>query len=281
MKTIKTKIVGIDPAPKKGLQTFDGCNSSSYEIKECSDFIKQLLKEKSILVCWDAPMTGPPASVVSEAKKAFGSVYTKRPIERFFSTSGRTYGSGTSDFKTPPGISVRSYSGCPHWTISRALIGLPRLGVYDSNDPPFSLVTSDSMRKKIIRNVVEVHPAVAIWLWCRDSDEMKAENTNWFYKPKSNTTKLNCKNNISKFWKILLEKPFIREIIKDDSAPSNDDDLDARVSYILGRLWLDEPHEVKLLGDGDSGAFLLPAYKGMSDKFAAFIESRREKRQAS
>jgi hypothetical protein len=43
---------------------------------------------------------------------------------------------------------------------------------------------------------------------------------------------------------------------------SNDDELDAIIAWILGKLWLenrqDENFQVKLLGNGQTGSFLLP-----------------------
>ena len=54
-------------------------------------------------------------------------------------------------------------------------------------------------------------------------------------------------------------------------VPRSDDQLDARVAYALGRLWLDDPVTVLLLGDEDSGSFLVPFAPGIEVAFRSFV----------
>jgi hypothetical protein len=46
--------------------------------------------------------------------------------------------------------------------------------------------------------------------------------------------------------------------------------LDARVAYALGTAWLNNAHNVKILGDRDSGGFLLPMIDKIEDEWAKF-----------
>jgi hypothetical protein len=134
------KVVGIDPAPKKGLTVFDGTDYH-VPVSDAARFIKDLTTNSDVLLCWDAPLTGPPLGAVA-GRETGRSAFTQRPIEAFFSRASTGY-------KTSKGISVQPYSGCPHWAISRSLIGLPRVGPFDARDEalPFRLVATDNPPK--------------------------------------------------------------------------------------------------------------------------------------
>lgn len=264
------RIIGIDPAPKKGLQVFDylagpgGDSDSHRPVNGSRAYVGELKKISHVLVCWDAPLTGPPTSVTSSSPpEADGSDFTQRPIESFFSRA---------PMKVPKGISMRGYGGCPHWTISRSLIGLPRVGPYDQADNlPFQLVTSQEAKPTSGRHVVEVHPALALWLWCR-----RAHKGPWEYKKNEEDRK--------KLWQVLLNQvlPALEtlrlEAFKDIPEPSNDDQFDARISWLLGTLWLNDMGVI-LLGDADSGAMLVPdvplsGKKTLHDEFRSFVQVR-------
>jgi predicted nucleotidyltransferase len=47
--------------------------------------------------------------------------------------------------------------------------------------------------------------------------------------------------------------------------------MDARVAFVLGRLWLDAPDSVRLLGGVDEGTFLVPDVEGLEEAFGEFI----------
>lgn len=251
------KIIGIDPAPAKGLDVFDG-NDRRFPLAEAHGFIRRLREADDVLVCWDAPLTGPGA-IVAEGGAPSGSAFSQRPIEQFFSRSRH-------GFKVPPGVSVLGYSGCPHWTISRSFLGYPRVGPYDvpERDLPFRLVATNSA-PQFGRWVVEVHPAVAIWLWCRGEREPGAP---WKYKGQADL--------VAEIWEHLVDLAPFANIFTGSSltAPISDDQLDARVAYALGRLWLEAPHEVVLLGDLDAGTFLLPQVAGLVEAFDAFYSAK-------
>jgi len=257
------KVSGIDPAPRRGLQVFDGTDHQ-IKLEESAAFLADLARDDDHLVCWDAPLTGPPSWVV-EGAAAEGSAFCQRPLESFF-------GRASTGFKAPPGISVQGYAGCPHWALTRSLLGLPRVGRFDgkAESLPFRPMTSDSQRPERGRCIVEVHPAVALWLWCRDE---RGDAASGLYK-----SSLVCKADRDKLvleiWESLLRvRAFAGTFPPTLRDPGTDDELDARVAYALGRLWLDDPAEVSFLGDADTGGFLLPRVPGMEERFRSFVES--------
>jgi hypothetical protein len=250
-------VIGIDPAPTKGLHVFDG-GDHHISLDNARSALNSYAAS-DVLVCWDAPLTGPPIPIAN-GSEASGSSFFQRSIESFFSRAW-------TGFKTPLGISVRGYAGCPHWAMTRSLIGLPRVGPFDAEASllPFNLLTTNSP-PVYGRCIVEVHPAVAIWLWCRSERDPLA---NWEYKK--------SREVLHELWNILLRIESIANLFHDNvnDVPISDDALDARVAYALGYLWCHEPGAVTLLGDGDSGAFLLPCIDGMEDAFNAFASGKR------
>jgi hypothetical protein len=255
-RALGMKVSGIDPAPTKGLSVFDG-QDREIELGSSAAFVADHASSDDQLICWDAPLTGPPSSVVGGAAAA-GAAFSQRPIESFFSR-------GSTGFKTPKGISVQGYSGCPHWALTRCMLGLPRVGTFDAaaDSLPFLLLTREEQRPARGRCVVEVHPAVALWLWCREG---RSAGASWQYKKDEAV--------LLELWEELLEVPAVAGVLSHVRAmmPKSDDELDARVAYALGRLWLDAPDAVMLLGDADSGSFLVPRVKGLEMAFQAFIE---------
>ena len=195
LEALRMKVSGIDPAPRRGLTVFDGADHD-IKLEESAAFVADLASDDDLLVCWDAPLTGPPSSVVGGAA-AKGADLTQRPIESFFSRAG-------TGFKTPPGISVQGYAGCAHWTITRNLLGLPRVGRFDAPDEslPFHLLTDHDQRSVAGRCVVEVHPALALWLWCRESRDAAAS---WNYK-KDRTV-------LIELWLQLLTAPAVAQVL--------------------------------------------------------------------
>ncbi len=249
------KVCGIDPAPKKGLTVFDGADHD-IALEEAVAFVADLASDDDLLVCWDAPLTGPPASVLSGAA-AKGAAFTQRPIESFFSRAG-------TGFKTPKGISVLGYSGCPHWAITRNLLGLPRVGRFDAHVESLPLFPLTDQHPRPMHGccIVEVHPAVALWLWSRQRRRLTAS---WLYKKERSV--------LRELWLELLTVPGVAEALcQVQTVPKSDDELDARVAYVLGRLWLDDPASVVLLGDADTGSFLIPVVPGIVQTFQSFVD---------
>ena len=246
-------ISGIDPAPSKGTTIFDGSSFSQMNPRQLVAYLDELRTKAQALICWDAPLTGPSATDIEATRDGD---FSQRTIERFFSRT-------VTGFKTPGGISVLPYSGCPHWALSRAVVGLPRLGPWDSGleDLPFKFVSTDSPPTQPGHYIVEVHPAVAIWLWCKEA----FPSGPWDYKKNSDT--------LAVLWTCLSDRlePCGLPSLK-DFAPKNDDELDAFVSFALGFLWLHDPDKVFLLGDGRTGSMLLPRDQDLEVAFSEFCD---------
>lgn len=251
------KVVSIDPAPSKNAVIFDGafthmsaCDLPAY----CSE-----LAHQDTILCWDAPLTGPPAI----GNNSFGASYSQRIIERFFSRN-------STDLKTPAGISVLPYSGCPHWAITRASVGLPRVGLFDSETTlPFRLIADNDFDRTSGRWIVESHPAVAIWLWCRNSTELPDTET-WVHKgrPPSRT--------IEELWGRLTAKwnasgiDKIKSTVTSMDVPANDDQLDAVTGWVLGMMLLYKDQSVSVLGNKETGAIVLPTSEALTQSFKNF-----------
>lgn len=252
-------IVAIDPAPAKpSTICTPGDHSGTVKFETVpghgmGKYVERLAGHPDCLVCWDAPLTGPREPRNSQAT---GNSYSQRGIESFFS-QGR-YG-----FKAPKGISVRPYSGCPHWAITRATLGLPIVGPWDLPEdqlPLEPIFSRDFPRETTGRaRVVEVHPAVAIWLWCRDHWD-----GSWEYKIRS-------RNSPSgQVFRALCE--ILEEVSTLFGGPlANDDELDALVGYTLASRWVEGDGSVILLGSREEGGFLVPNVEGIEEAFADFV----------
>ena len=61
-------------------------------------------------------------------------------------------------------------------------------------------------------------------------------------------------------WGVLMGIPSIKNSLSDSlqSTPVNDDQLDARIAYVLGKIWATGDESVVLLGGLNEGTFLLP-----------------------
>ncbi|MDE0507448.1 MAG: hypothetical protein OXI17_02290 [Gammaproteobacteria bacterium] len=202
---------------------FDGTEYLRLNALELREYLDGLAGAKeAVLVCWDAPLTGPfdPDDAGSHRFD-----FTKRPIERFFPLD-------ETGFKTPKGISVQGYAGCQHWTISRSLLGLPRVGPYDKpeNNLPFRLVAASGGPMRSRKSVVEMQ-------------KVRGE-----------------------MWKIVLERSGYAE---DLPRPETDDQFDAAVGFILGKLFVldgtQTPRRCLILGCSEFGALLLPNIPGLAD----------------
>ena len=254
-------VISVDPAPGKKSTIFDGINFLPKSSPELRSYLGN--RARDTLLCWDAPLTGPadPRSAGTQ-----DGDFTKRLIERFFSRD--------KGFNTPKGISVRPYSECQLWTITRSLLGLPRTGCYDKDfqQLPFHLLPDPQSEQDDRASVVEIHPAVAAWLWCRD---VRSKDAAWNYKDKKNKEK-------DKIWKelwcIVLRETGFRWVRR---KPKNDDEFDAAVGYILGSMYVQqrrdrgEPRRVVILGDRCTGSFLLPVVPELEKKWCEFRPKKR------
>lgn len=281
MEQQKIRVFGIDPAPAKGLWCFpsvtckdneEGPNEKTKNPAAPAIAAIERIEEDAVgdaitLVCWDAPLTGPPSIYVQRALRNASSEkhnpnpFAQRAVERFFSRKDWNH-------KAPSGISVQPYSGCSHWAISRALVGLPLTGKYDHEYRrlPFKLLTDEHERANLKtgqKYIVEVHPAVAIWLWLKKPGT-EGSDRDWRYKGTKNAA------NRERIVEDLLRVDAVRKAIanpgdctlKEDEIKNemvaSDDMLDAFVAWVLGTRWFRGNNEVVLLGNVDTGCMLLP-----------------------
>ena len=240
-------VLAIDPSPGKKSTIFDGKEFKTKSGLELRSYLDEPFnRSPKMLLCWDAPLTGPadPASAGTQTRD-----FTQRLIERFFMRS-------ETGFKTPKGISVLPYSGCPHWTVTRSLLGLPRIGPYDLEYQrlPYRLLPAPQWEQADRPSVVEIHPAVAAWLWCRKDRKNCTKTSVWNYKKDEGVRK--------ELWSIILERT--RFPWGGFPTPENDDQFDAAVGYLLGSMYLRHlganvgKPSVAILGDRTTGSFLLP-----------------------
>jgi len=256
-----TKVVSIDPAPSKDAVIFDGefhKIAASNLVQYCSELAND--KKTNILLCWDAPLTGP----ASES----GS-FSQRTIEKFFSCA-------KMGFKAPPGISVLPYCGCPHWAITRACLGLPYCGRFDMDigKLPFRLICDIADVRRHNCCVIETHPALAIWLWCR-STENRDNNSSWAYKGKKPARTIgDLWILLTQIWNDMQVDP-VTDTINNIRAPENDDELDAFVGWVLGTLLVAGESSVGILGDLKTGAIALPMTSDLKKSFQDFCTCKK------
>jgi len=224
------KVIGVDPAPSKNSVLFDGKDFKSFKFEELKEYIQNISKIYSdLLVCWDAPLAGSKDSL------------TIRKIERFFYQNSKN----AKELSIPKGISTLGYASLPHWSISQYIFGLPIINKELQKEGKFKLLTSNIPIKGLY--IAETHPALSMWIILKNRIDIK----DWIYKGRKGDKKL-----IKKFHEALMEIEEIRDIAPSNLKIENDDQLDAFVTYIVGKLYLKD--SATIYGDNDFGAFLLP-----------------------
>ena len=155
---------------------------------------------------------------------------------------------------------------------------MPRLGPFDAayHCLPFHLLPDRKGEfpgpevERVERPcVVEIHPGVAAWLWCKDLKEFESEDGNgdgWEYKKNDGLR--------AKMWRAIRRECGIGESLPEE--PCNDDQFDAVIGYILGVKWVrgdrrdSGEEEVVLLGDRKNGSMLLPRMAGLCEAWEEF-----------
>ena len=166
------KVIGIDPAPSKKSIVFDGDDFRELTPLELKEYIDKVAKEhNSLFVSWDAPL--------SAAIDKDNFSLTIRKIERYFNRLGRY----AKELGIPEGISTLGYSGCPHWTMSQYIFGLPILNSSLQSSSKFKLVMNEAEIKTNGLYITEIHPALSMWILLKDklNDNPLFKNS-WKYK---------------------------------------------------------------------------------------------------
>jgi hypothetical protein len=83
-------------------------------------------------------------------------------------------------------------------------------------------------------------------------------------------------------WHTLLINQQVAEALSAvrDLPPASDDEFDARIAYALGKMWLEAPGAVVLLGNLDVGTLLVPRVVAVEEAFARFLQSPRARQPA-
>ena len=208
------------------------------------------------LICWDAPLTGPKLNGGRSFRPEKN--YSQRRIEAFFKTAYKPGHDkklwGTNHVK---GINVQPYCGCPHWIISRAVFGYPILGNFCTaqSDPKGKLQTQEAYSPSSGgKDIVEVHPALALWLMQPESERHQQDYT---YKGKGATAAERA-NAIERLFgglkRFVRNDAEARSVVKNVSVDDlSDDKLDALTAWVLGTLWSKNSGDVRLLGDEVDG----------------------------
>lgn len=291
-------VIGIDPASSKDSTLFDGHHFESLTLGQLESKVKA---SPDVLLCWDAPLTGPP---MQEGTRYQGDLCT-RVIEKYFGGGQVRWHTGSPKrwrpqtwrdtskkqrpfLKVPPGISVRGFAGLTHWTISRRVLGLPRVGPFDLplDALPARLLTEETVAAPAPDpsrpSVVEVHPALALWLWLRVSGRKE-----WLYKKKAGV----LQGVWAELQVVLSEQashiePLMQGMgaARSAGAQFTDDHLDAFVAWALGTIWTHQSAEeplVVLFGDRQVGAMLVPRCDLTMVDLAAEFRARRAGRASS
>lgn len=255
-------VVGVDPAPRSGaviayLIRPDGLVFEAVSPDALADRLTGVLAAPGVgprLICWEAPLTGPTVAPQLDAREG---AYSRRPIEVAFSRSG---------LNPPSGISVLPYCLCPHWTISRAVLGHPRVSRYDvTAGLPHALVF-DLPNPQAGSVVTEVHSAVAIWVALGMPDEnLSYKGRNPALSPAELFERFKGSACV-RSWRRALGQPVDSVLGGVDAwigrhRGLGDDRLDAVVALLLGIVWLSDPELVGVFGDAFTGSFLLPRTK--------------------
>jgi len=289
--------LGVDPAPSwggavaecvyddNGFRDFKIPEEKAHgELRTRFDKLKNPSSGKHAIVGWDAPLTGPPDPDDKDTSLCDKQL-SYRGIEKALSP---LIGKKEKQVK---GVSVLPFGGCSHWTITRNLVGLPRVGEWDraEEELPFRLLTEDTQpsEKELSEKpcIVEVHPAVALWLWASwDNLNQWRGSTDFIYKGRikkqegeKETTKVNLKERRGKILDLVFERwknypdssqfmeqlnirKYRTEIIE------TGDSLDAFIAMALVCLFVKkttqpDQRRVKLFGDRERGAMLLPDHK--------------------
>ncbi len=278
MPTSKFRIISVDPAPSKDSTVFDSIDGFlKLDAFKLDEHLKKARRaDQSVLLAWDAPLTGPwsldsiPVKDKSDNKRDFNPFY-QRYIEKDL---GAKFGHGekTIGGKSNKVVSVLGYASCSHWAISRAILGLPRVGRYclPNSSLPFKLLTKDERPSASTKEnyVVETHPALAMAMLFKD--DHVAELALQRYKGTNKQERLGAIETLKKTLKTKLSDFPDSFVVIDDydqmeavNAIDDDDRLDAFVGFLLARHWITSSKRllVEIRGNIEDGAILLPIVK--------------------
>ena len=138
------------------------------------------------------------------------------------------------------------------------------------------MLTSDVAELEQDRaRVIETHPAVAIWLWCRELEDKPGDEEqarSWIYKgSKPSRTIEEMWTLLTGVWMATKHHAIIEAMSRPANVPDDDDKLDAFVGWVLGTLLLSNHPSVGILGDSASGAIALPMSTELQTAYDRFV----------
>ncbi len=211
------KLVGVDPAPKKDATIWTDTGLARVAALEMPAFVRALVEEHAeIVVAWDAPLSFDPSISMSDRA-------VDRVVRRW---SKRLQAEGRIEAKA---VSVLTFSGCPHWAITCATLGVP------FGTPPTGLRVGASVADGP-KLAVEVHPAVAMAMRWQDLQLDRPF-------PKYKRAPSACAE-------------IAAAMCFPEAAGHDDDALDAYAGYWLAGALVGG--EARLLGDRVAGGYLVP-----------------------
>jgi predicted nuclease with RNAse H fold len=145
-------IIGIDPAPRKGLCVW---GAKGFELKvpalQSREWLRQqMARQHSLLVAWDAPVS-------FDRSVSFSDRPVDKALRAFISEHVK------SNEIENKAVSVLTFSGCQHWAITCEVLRTPF-----GQDAAAAVLPKVPVEIKQGLNVVEVHPAVTLALWWMD-----------------------------------------------------------------------------------------------------------------
>ena len=138
------------------------------------------------------------------------------------------------------------------------MLGLPRVGSFDEPESqlPLALMTEPGRWDQHRPCVVEIHPALVAWLWCRAERQARAS---WEYKGHKNPVHERRRVWLE-MWDIILRRT---EFAAGLPCPETDDEFDVAVEYVLGVMICqdraDQRRQCTILGNARDGAILVPS----------------------
>ncbi len=239
------RVIGADPAPKGGIDYFDGKKFGKVKAEsDCRKKFADLSDNNNInLIAWDA-------SISFERENGFSS----RPIElTACSTVIPWLKEAQNEHLMPGAVSVLPFSQCSHWAITCECLGMPYENSKKDSVQYEIAETRNSLLipNKTTRFVIEVHPAVSMAVW-------------WVAKNLGDTPFPQYKGSKKQkdAVKIIRNALQTAGLISDEVEESKEDNiwddnqLDAWVAWKMGvdfltgdAVWIGSPHE---------GGFVLP-----------------------
>ncbi len=257
----EVRVIGADPAPKNGIDYFDGEKFGHIDADErCREEFAKLSDNKGInLIAWDAPISFDKkhrfyCRPIDNDSKGDKGKYS--PIRQWIKDNEKHIEKSS--------VSIRPFSGCSHWALSCECLGMP----YGNSKGDFENYKIAENKKcieeagkgKISRFVIEVHPAVSMAVWWVTQVLAKDGDYGKFPKYKGSNISVSKKNGaIETIWDAFDDwglVPEETELPKNKKGNWDDNKLDAWVAWKMGVDFLQGKAE--WVGSPNIGGFVLP-----------------------